>query len=177
MAKTPRVRGQHGWDGPVVIRLPGEVDWRNDAKTLAALIQDSVPAPWKGGTLHKDLSLRRASYSKTARGFQFVVHNSYAQIQDEGGDIPDRYPTGMANYAARRSAGITREVEGDEVVGSRVIRAMRWVGAGGEIVYRRFAKGFHITGKNFVAKGFSRWVGARGHGEQGLQVGWARGAG
>ncbi len=157
-----RIRGENGWDGPVEIVLPGTVNWENDAKTLAALIQDSAPVG--RGTLKTDLSLRRAGYSKirdgrSVTGFQLIVHNSYARVQDEGGDIPERFPKGYELIANDDRTSL----------GPRAGKALRW-GTPGAYVFAKSAGPFHIEGQNYLQRGFDRWISARGH--DGLQVMW-----
>lgn len=171
------VRGEHGWDGPVEILLPGTVHWTRDAKTLAALIQDSAPVGegQDGGTLKKDLSLRRAGYKRLPEpraGFNLLVHNSYALIQDVGGDIPERRPSGATNPDASphpRPSGITVDTEQGAATGERTVRAMRW-GAPGGYVFARRASGFHLQGQDYLNKGVQRWLHSRGH--LGLELGW-----
>jgi hypothetical protein len=168
-------RGAYGWDGPVEIVPPGTVDWKNDAKTLAALIQDSAPV--KSGQLKTDLSLRRAGYSKIRRGknvagFQLVVHNAYAEIQDLGGPVPDRAPTGGPNPAIPRGEGLTADVAGDRrsVMGTRTIKVLHWT-KGGQSIFATKARGFDLPGQQYLQRGVDRWLAARGH--TGLSVAWA----
>jgi hypothetical protein len=169
MAKTTRIKGEHGWDGPVEIRLPGEVNWRNDCKTLAALIRDSAPigSGPNAGTLQRDLSLVRAGYKKLPpprRGFELVVHNSYAKIQDEGGDIPERVPKGYLQTTPDQ-----QYVEGGERAG----KALKWTAPDGSVVFAKHAGPFHVEGSHYLRRGLDRWLAARGHGE-GFAVAWKR---
>lgn len=165
-----RVHGQHGWDGSVEIVLPGSVDWERDAKTLAALIQDSAPVgkpKYRGGgkgdplqtiepeILKRDLSLRRGGYKrlvKPQRGFRLEVRNSYALAQDQGAEIPEARPQGyeLVDY------------DGETLLGRRAGKRLR-SGSPGSFRFFTYRKAFKLRGQNYIEKGFDRWVKARGH--------------
>lgn len=172
MAERVSRHGQGlGWDGPVEIILPGTINWENDAKTFAALVQDTAPMG-ETGELKRDLSLRRATvkrFAKPRRGFSYTVNNSYAQVIDEGsailpgGVIPERRPRG---YLA-----VTDDAQG--VDGERAGHAMRWVSKSGEVVFAKYAGPFEIEAQHYIERGFDRWMKARGHEGVGAGVGWA----
>jgi len=164
-----------GWDGPVEVILPGTVNWANDSKTLAALIQDSAPigkGPDGGGQLKTDLSLRRGGYKRLPQpqiGFEALIHNSYAFIQDQGGDVPERRPKGWVEASA----------DGQQTLGDRAGQAMGWGGprGGPHFHFAKRCKPFTIRGQNYIERGFDRWIQSRGHsatfGRGGLEIRWS----
>ena len=152
-----------GWDGPVEIVLPGQgPDWMHDAKTLCALIQDSMPPHYKtGGKTREKGSPRhlRTAFSlvhanvkrlpKPRAGFSMRIESPYAAIRNYGGTIPERFakPGGVMVFQG--------------IAGVRSMGMTAFHGKGK--VFTTKAKGFSITGLHFIEKGFERWIKARGH--------------
>jgi len=156
-----------GWDGPVEVILPGTVKWYRDAKTLAALIQDTEPVG-KSGQLKRDLSLRRGGYKRLPKprvGFMAKINNAAAYPQDQGADIPERRPQGY----------LLTNKKGDRILGERAGRAMAWGGprGGPHTMFAKKAGPFRLRGQNYIERGFDRWIKARGHRDAGIEIDWA----
>lgn len=161
--------GSFGWDGPVKV-----VPWFSDFKALAASFQAAAPVGKAGKK--RSLTLRGAlglasKYSQYRRfkaggqdAVELTVQVSYAKIQDQGGDVPERFPRGYLAVAN----------DAETVEGHRAGHALRWESPGdGGYVFAKRAGPFHLEGQHYIQKGFDLWITGRVfRSAEGLETPW-----
>lgn len=132
------------WDGPVAIVRDADVEMFKKA------IKDAIRQTCKFVSNSAGLksSIRAAKIEGADGNVEFLnvwSGKKYSKIQDEGGDIPPyTIPAGqiVKKGGKRRYA--------------RVMRAM----IGGQAVFFRSRRGFHLQAKDYVQKGVDKAVGA-----------------
>jgi len=124
-----------GWNKSLVHR------WNFSLNELVSELKKPptpIGAGDNGGRLRKAFRLSRNDGISTIKdsagkaiGIRIINKEPYARIRDIGGRIPDRRPIRA--------------------------RVMRWVGAGGEFVFRKFARGYNIPPLNYVQAAVNRF--------------------
>lgn len=132
-----------GWDGPL------EIDIRMHLPELASAMQEGYD---QSGMKQKTGRLRRAlgtlgNYKTLYKGKRVKINIPlpYAAIHDQGGQIPDRRP---------KTAG-----------------AMHF-NAYGKEWFLKFAKGYRVKPKNYIARGFQELMTRKGE-SSGITAQWA----
>jgi hypothetical protein len=138
--------------------MPAKIGWDKQPRLLFDMSRnlDEISAafanyaPRKTGKLQTELR-KWKNYkairwgNKTAKGmfggWKVTIPLPYAAIQDQGGEVPTRYP--------------------------RNAQAMRWR-SGGKTIFAKKARGFTLPGYDYLNKGFRSWAEGRGHDWRGM---------
>jgi hypothetical protein len=117
-----------GWDGPLKIR------WQFHLPELVSAIKQQISMLFKNpsGALRQSFSLGNFRVREGAGESAININNDlpYAAIQNYGGTIPER--TAKSGF-------------------------MHWTGSDGEDVYAKRARGFTISGKQYLERAVEDW--------------------